>query len=157
MNDILKDEQFLPMATVLVAQAKKSIYIATFKAEITSKRRGRKLKAFFDIIAEQADKGVTVHFITNRKDTKGRIPDSNAYAVRYFGPTKIKVRCLPDDRVCHAKLLIVDKDVAICGSHNLSVKACHNNFEVSCLLTEEQPVLLLLKAFEQLWDTAKEI
>jgi len=44
---ILKDEQFLPRARDLVRGATQSIYISTFKAEITSKPRGQKL---FDVL-----------------------------------------------------------------------------------------------------------
>ena len=157
MNDILKDEQFLPAALSLIAGAKKSIYISSFKTEITSKRRGLRLKQFFDILVKKAGEGVDVYLLTNKRDNRGHVPESNAFALRFLKVTKVKVRHLCNNRLCHAKLLIVDKETAICGSHNLSVKSCHNNFELSCLLTDDQPVLLLVAAYENAWDAAKDI
>ena len=156
MNDILKDEQFLPAALSLIAGAKKTIDISTFKVEITSKRRGLRLKQFFDILVTKANNGADVRVLMNKRDNRGHVPESNAYALRFLKSSKVKLRYLPDDRVCHAKLLIVDDEKAICGSHNLSVKSCHNNFEVSCLLNEESLVMLLAKAYQEAWGTGKE-
>lgn len=156
MNNILKDEKFLPAALALIAGARKSIWISTFKAEITSKRRGLRLKEFFDLLAERASAGLDVRVLMNKRDNRGHVPESNAYALRFFKSSKIKVRYLPNDRVAHAKIILIDNEAAIFGSHNLSVRSCHNNFEVSCLSTSDEPVLLLVKAYQDTWDTGKD-
>ena len=156
MNEILKDEQFLPAALCLISNAQKSIDISTFKIEITSKRRGLRLKEFFDILIRKASDGIEVRLLMNKRDNRGHVPETNAYALKHLKPSKIKIRYLPNDRVAHAKLIIMDKKAAICGSHNLSVKSCQNNFEVSCLLSEETMVLLLKSAYDKTWDTGKD-
>ena len=156
MNTFIRDEEFLEAAKNLISKASKSIYISTFKAEISKKRRGEKLKALFDLLIDKAKKGVDVRLLTNRRDNRGYVPESNAYALRFLKSTKVKVRHLPNDRVVHAKILIVDRVKAILGSHNLSIKSCHNNFEVSCFLSDVIPVTYLACYYEDIWNTAKE-
>ena len=157
MNMILKDEQFLNTAGWRVANAKACIFISTFKAEITTKKRGKKLKEFFDLLIAAANEGVNVLLLTNGKEHRNHIPDSNAYAIKYLKKSKVKVRVLPNARVCHAKLIIIDWEVAILGSHNLSVRSCHNNFELSVEISDKEQIRALYDIFCQLWNDAKAI
>ncbi len=154
---ILKDEHFLKRAKERISHAKTCIMISTFKAEITTKRRGSALKEFFDLLIAAANEGVDVLLLTNGKEHRGHIPDSNAYACRYLKKTKVKVRVLPNARVCHAKLIMVDWNVAILGSHNLSVRSCHNNFELSVEIFDKNLLQDLFLMFSENWGRAKAI
>ena len=155
MNPFLRDEKFLPAAIELVTEAKKSIYISTFKIELTSKRRGLRLKQFFDVLQEKHLGGVDVRILTNKRDNRGHIPESNAYAFYHFKKNKIPIRSLPNSRVVHAKLLIVDERKAILGSHNLSIKSCHNNFEMSFLIDDPVTLAYLESTYSYMWFKAK--
>ena len=152
---VLFDEQFLPAAIDLIDNAKKRIYISTFKAELTTKPRGRKLKLFFDILAAQAADGLDVRLLISKRENYGHIPITNIFAVRNLKENKIKVRHLRDNRVCHAKLIIVDDYAAILGSHNLSIKSCHNNFEVSYSLRDIYIIAHLYKLYGQVWENSR--
>lgn len=155
MIGILKDEEFLKCAKKLIVYAKSEICISTFKAEITTSKKGQKLKEFFDYAVDAANLGVDVKILTNGKDHRGHIPDSNGYAIRWLKSTNAKVRALHDGRICHAKIIIVDRQVAIIGSHNLSVRSCHNNFEISSLIEDSTCALRLWTMFDEVWDRAK--
>ena len=154
IGTLLPDEQFLLAAIGLITSAEKSIYISTFKAEITTKPRGRRLKHFFDDLIEKARLGLDVRFITNRRQNFGHVPATNLYAVTYLKKTPIKVRHLLNDRICHAKLIIIDDCTAIIGSHNLSVKSCQSNFEMSYMLRDFYIVGNLKRIYELLWENA---
>lgn len=156
-GQILKDEQFLPVAQKLIEHAQKSIYISTFKAEITTKSRGRRLHRFFDTLVKKADRGVNVRLLLNRTFNRKTIPQSNFFAIRELGKSQIKIRTPRDDRLCHAKLLIVDDTVAILGSHNLSVRGCHYNFEVSYMLNNAYIANQLSFIYTQLWEASKKV
>ena len=54
---------------------------------------------------------------------------------------------LPERICCHAKIIIVDQSKAIVGSHNLGVKSCHYNFEMSYLIMDPIQVALLSNVF----------
>lgn len=157
-NDILlRDEEFLPAATNLISSAQQSIYISTFKAEMTTKPRGRHLIKFFDLIVEKSRLGLDVRFVLNKFTGSKSIPFTNLYAIQELKRQKINVRCFVNDRICHAKIIIVDGTAAILGSHNLSVKSCHNNFEVSIFFQDTQTVQLLASIFMVMFEVAKKV
>lgn len=131
---ILKDEKFLDVVTELVRSAHYCIDITTFKAEMTHKPRGRKLMLFWEALFDKQREGKRVRIMFSMADLRRHIPDSNRFAVRALKSNHIEVRALPDSRVVHAKLLLIDTSVAVIGSHNLSVKSCCNNFEVSLMV-----------------------
>jgi len=145
---ILIDNEFLPQAVALIESAHKRIDIATFKAEITSKPRGTRLRRFFDILFEKKSQGLQVNFLINWHTERRVVPLTNLFAIRELKRHKCNVRTLRNDRCCHAKIIIVDQDKAILGSHNLSVKSCHNNFEASYLVLDPVSVARLSAVYE---------
>jgi len=141
----------------MLDMATKHIDIATFKAEINSKPRGRRLRLFFDTLFRKYWDGVEVRFLINWNDKQRAVPRTNGIVIRELKARKIEVRKLPGNRCCHAKILLVDQKRAIIGSHNLSVKSCHNNFEVSYLVTEPVSVGRLSGVFEHTWKNSQRI
>jgi len=157
MNTILLDETFLQVAKHNITKAKKSIYISSFKVEMTHKRRGLQLLELFNLLIQKSQEGVDVRILTNKRDNRGHVPDSNGYALGELRKQRVDVRHLVNDRICHAKIIIVDETVAILGSHNLSVRSCHNNFEVSCLTTDIVTVKQLVDLYRRVWEGAREV
>ena len=152
---LLVNETFLPMAYNALLMAERHIKIATFKAEITTRPRGRHLCRFFDTLALKAQSGLDVQFLINKSNPRGSIPISNLYAAQWLQQHKIKVRALPFDRCCHAKMITIDDKMALFGSHNLSVKSCHNNFEISYCTRSPELILDLITAFDNEWIHSK--
>jgi len=152
---LLTNEQFLPAATDLIAAAKKSIFISTFKAELTTKPRGKRLMAFFNILLEKARLGLDVRFLISKREGYGHIPLTNLFAVRELKEKRVQVRHLRHSRTCHAKILIIDGELAILGSHNLGIKSCHSNFEVSLCIDDPHIAGQLQGIYSATWDDAK--
>lgn len=140
---LLKDEEFLPQATAMIDMAHHHIDIATFKAELISRPNGRRLRIFFDKLFEKAAAGVKIRFLINWHDSRRAVPLTNLLVIQEFKKRNIEIRKLPFNRCCHAKILLVDQRRAIVGSHNLSVKSCHNNFEISYLIMDPVSVARL--------------
>jgi len=120
--------------------------------EALEKPRGAKLKEFFTLLSEKANNGVEVRVLMNAFSFRGHIPPTNVVALAYLKSANISVRHLPNDRICHAKMLLVDSESAIIGSHNLGVKSCHYNFEVSCLVSNKDTTTPFVDAFVDIWD-----
>jgi phosphatidylserine/phosphatidylglycerophosphate/cardiolipin synthase-like enzyme len=152
---ILIDEDFLPQAIALITSAKERIDIATFKAEITPKPRGLRLKQFFQTLFDKRDQGVQVNFLINWNDERRVVPMTNLSAIRDLKQHKINVKILKSNRCCHAKILLVDKDRAIIGSHNLSVRSCHNNFEISYLFDDPCSITRLSTIYDRTLQDAQ--
>jgi len=144
MGLLLIDEQFLPQAMALLDMAQREIAISTFKLEITDKPRGRPLRAFFMKLVEKCKAGIKVNILFNCHDDRRATPRTN-----------LDVRYLKDNRCCHAKALIIDKEQALIGSHNLSVMSCASNFEVSYLTPDLEIVKRLSDVFAHSFNAAK--
>lgn len=153
---LLLDENFLPAAINLISKAEKLIYISTFKAEMTTKPRGRKLHKLFELLFEKSQLGIDVRLLISKRENYGHIPVTNLFAIRDLKANGVKVRHLRNDRLCHAKILLVDDYAAIIGSHNLSIKSCHSNFEVSYYVHTPTSIDLLYNVYLKVWNTAKE-
>ena len=152
---ILIDNEFLPAAHDLLLGATKRIYISTFKAELTTKPRGRRLIKFFELMIEKSRLGLDVRVLISKSENYGHIPVTNVYAIRYMKEGKIQVRHLRNDRLCHAKIIIVDDNTVIIGSHNLGVRSCHNNFEISFMCKDSYTVGQMIGVYQAVWDDAR--
>jgi len=155
MGLILTDNEFLPQAKALVESAEKSIDISTFKAEITTKPRGLALLHFFKALLQKAKEGVRVRFLINWNNDRRSCPKTNLYVITELKKANIRIRHLRNNRCCHAKAIIVDKKKLIIGSHNLSVKSCHNNFEISYVVSDPEEVINLSSVFESSFNDAE--
>jgi len=153
-NLILYDEQFLKTAHEVIEKAQRSILISTFKAEICTKPRGRQLAKFFSVLSAKAQLNIDVRLLTNQVSPRGTIPITNLNAIQILQRGKVKVRCLRGERICHAKLLLVDTFYVILGSHNLSVKSCHSNFEVSYFFKDLFLAEQLVRLYNSVWEQA---
>ena len=155
MGLLLTDNEFLPQARALVESATKSIDISTFKAEITTKPRGIALLHFFKALLLKAKGGVKVRFLINWNSERRSCPKTNLYVITELKKANINIRHLKQNRCCHAKTIIIDKEKAIIGSHNLSVKSCHNNFEISYVVPDPEAVARLTSVFDASFHDAE--
>lgn len=151
----LVDEEFLPYVTGLITSAKKRIYISTFKGEITKKVTGLSVAVFFNYLALKFREGVEVKFLINNISGSKGSPFSNYSVINALKKASIPVRAFPTTRICHAKIIIVDEIEAVLGSHNLSVRSCTNNFEVSYINNDFHDILTLSNIYIHAWDRAK--
>ena len=147
MGLILTDNEFLPQARALIESAEKSIDISTFKAEITTKPRGLALLHFFKVLLQKAKAGIRIRFLINWNQERRSCPKTNLYVITELRKANINIRHLKNNRCCHAKTIIVDNKKMIVGSHNLSVKSCHNNFEISYVVSDPEEVNSLSSVF----------
>lgn len=152
---ILLDEEFLPQAFALIVGAKERIDISTFKAEINGKPRGLRLKQFFNLLYEKKSQGVQVNFLINWNDERRVVPAANITAIKELKAHNINVKILSGNRCCHAKIILVDKSKAIIGSHNLSVRSCHNNFEISYYIEDPAGTARLADIYNKILQTAQ--
>ena len=148
MGLLLTDNEFLPQAKAVIETAKRSIDISTFKAELTTKPRGSTLAQFFKLLLQKAKEGVRVRFLINWNTDRRCCPKTNLYVITELRKANISVRHLRNNRCCHAKAIIIDKEKAIIGSHNLSVKSCHNNFELSYVVQDRESIESIASVFE---------
>jgi len=157
MGLIVKDNDYLQYAMALVQGAKKEICLSSFKLEISDTPRGRALKEYFQKIVERMKEGVKVKILFNWHDDRRSVAKTNYYASQFLKSAGVDIRFLKANRCCHAKILIIDKEKILLGSHNLSVRSTQNNFEISYLIDNVETAKELGAIFDSLFADAKPV
>ena len=157
MGLLVKDNNYLQFAMALIQGAKKEICLSSFKLEISDKPRGRQLKEYFQKIVERMKEGVKVKILFNWHDDRRSVAKTNYYASQFLKTAGVDIRFLRGNRCCHAKILIVDKEKVLLGSHNLSVRSTQNNFEISYLIDNVETAKELSDIFNGLFTDAKPV
>lgn len=85
-------------------------------------------------------RGVNVQAITNSDEVPKDIVAVN-FAIKKWSKTK----------AMHAKVLVIDRNVIVVGSHNLTQNAMGLNVEISCVVLSEPLAEQLIKYFDSLW------
>jgi len=148
MGLLLIDNEYLPHLKALIETAKSNIDISAFKVEMTHKPRGTALYTFWLQIIEKLKRGIKVRLLLNWHADRRSVAKTNLYVMQQMKQRGADVRFLRNNRCCHAKFVIIDRKKAIIGSHNLSVRSCHNNFEISYILEDQQAIERLQSVFE---------
>lgn len=141
MLDILIDSDFIKAASNLAAHALREICLSSFKIEYPSKRCPR-LTRFFQILIERQQHGIQVNIMCNWNPQLNSVPRTNYRAAKILKDKGMDARYLPHNRCCHSKIITIDLNHLIAGSHNLSVASTTHNFEIS-LHTDHIPSVLL--------------
>jgi len=155
MSLVLFDEKFLPQAIALIDQAQITLEISTFKAQMTHKPSGKKLLVFFEKLIEKAKEGIKIKMLVNWNTEKQSVARTNQYVIEEMKKHNVQVKTLPNNRCCHAKIIIADRATALIGSHNLSISSVHKNFELSYLTSNREVVHEISERFLYSWNDAK--
>jgi len=67
----------------------------------------------------------------------------------------IRAKSCDEARTVHAKVVCTDEAQIMLGSHNITKRALHENYEMSMLTKEYEPVAQFITYFDKLWDTAR--
>jgi cardiolipin synthase len=156
MGLIVRDNEYLGIAIALVSQAKENINISTFKVERTDKPKGRNIEELYKAIIEKIKQGVKVNLLFNWHDDKKSIAKTNLGAGQFLKNYGVKVKHLKNNRCCHAKILTVDSQKALLGSHNWSIRSFESNFELSYLIDEPETVKQIDSIFQRSWSDGKD-
>jgi phosphatidylserine/phosphatidylglycerophosphate/cardiolipin synthase-like enzyme len=133
-------KQFPDVVIPLIDAAKSSIKIIVFDWRWYPSEPGNPAQLFNQAIARSLKRGVDVAAIVNHEDIK-----------RTLETLGVKVKKLPTKNLVHVKLMIIDNQVAILGSHNYTQSAFTLNFELSVALFNPPEIGRLISFFDNLW------
>lgn len=107
----------------LLDNARKSIDLCMYDWRWYLDRLEHPVQEFNRALVRAVQRGVRVRCLTNTDLLTKQLND-----------LKIKARTLNDQRVLHAKFLIIDDELLVIGSHNLTSNAFTRNLETSVIL-----------------------
>lgn len=124
----------------LIKGAKKSIKIIVFDWRLYPENPGASCQRFNQAIISAHKRGVDVRAITNTRET-----------IKELKKINLKIKYLYSHNLVHIKLMIIDDEKIIVGSHNYSESAFERNLELSVLLDNPENKGRFIKFFNNLY------
>lgn len=139
MLKILVGREYPAYVIDQVKKAKKSIKVLAFAWYWYENEVGTSIQKFNYELLRAKERGVDVSGVANYFN--GRAP---------FLDRKIKIKVVKLKNIVHAKFIIIDDEILILGSHNLSKNAFELNHEVSVAIDDTSSIARCNTFFENL-------
>jgi phosphatidylserine/phosphatidylglycerophosphate/cardiolipin synthase-like enzyme len=133
-------KQFPAVLIPLIDLAKNKINIVVYDWHWYENNSGNLIQLFNQAIIRAAQRGIKISAVVN-----------NGHALNFLKAHGVNVKRLNSGKTMHAKLMIIDDETVITGSHNYTLSAFERNFEFSVILTELENIAQFNSFFENLF------
>lgn len=125
--EIAISREFPQKVIPLIERAKKSIAIIVYDWLWYPDQIGANIQLFNNAIIRANNRGIEVRVCVNKRLI--------AEILRRAG---VQVKRLQSSKSLHVKLMIIDNEITIIGSHNYTKNAFNINYEASVILRDEE-------------------
>jgi len=153
---LLIENEYIPQIKKEIQTATKLLYATIYVAKIHKNRKRDEVKLLLDDIINLKKKNLDVRILFNSIQNNSLVSRANRESFTYLRTNGVQIRYTPDKRTTHCKLFIIDDNISILGSHNLSNISLHSNREVSIFIKDEMTNFLLKEYFLKNFIGAKE-
>jgi len=151
MIRILIDEEYRKMLPQVIAGTKREIRIFQYRIQRKLGRGQTEDNLFLDAIKDRVKRGVKVWLIIDYYPRTGMAYKENLYTALILMDHGVYARYLKNSRVCHAKCVVIDNEMALIGSHNWTTNSLKRNLEVSVMIKDKEEVSRLVEEFDKLF------
>jgi len=110
-----------------------------------------RLQAFNRLIVAKARAGIKIRILLNKEGVSNKTAYVNVKTADVYKEAGADVRYARSFPTTHGKLFLVDDDVVILGSHNLSNRSVTVNNETSVLIKGRAVALEYKRYFNSIW------
>jgi len=140
MIQTISGRQFPKVVIPLIDSAKHSINAVVFDWRWYDQDPSNPVQLFNQAIVRAVRRGVQVRAIAN-----------NDRIVRILSDCGIQARKITTLKLVHCKLMTIDNEAVITGSHNYTQSAFQANLELSVCLIKPENISDFLNYFDSLW------
>jgi len=140
-NEILISGEFSKKMIPLIKKAKRSIDIIVFDWGWYADEMGEQIQIFNNAIFNANKHGVKVRALVQKRLVK--------VILESLG---IESKVLHSKYLLHIKLMIIDGEIAVLGSHNYTKNAFNLNYEVSVIIKDSKSLDKLKEYFKNLYQ-----
>lgn len=141
-NDIIIAQQFFDKVSPLLLNARKSIDIIVFDWRWYAESPMSECQKFNLLILRAVKRGVRIRAVVNSQEIFDKL--------RLAG---VQVKKYRSTHLLHAKLMIIDDESVLIGSHNYTQSAMTSNHEISVILSEIDNIDLYNSFFFNIWQS----
>lgn len=139
-NETIVGPEFPKKVIPLIDQAKTSIDIVVFDWRWYPQDPGAQVQLFNQSIVRAVRRGVKVRVIANNDEILNILKQVGCE------PKKLLTK-----KIVHCKIMIIDSDTAILGSHNYTQSAFQMNLELSMILRGREEIKRIIEFFNHLY------
>lgn len=125
------DGEYKPKATEIIHDAKKEILFCTYKLFAPGGDKNKEISLLLAELISVHSQVPEIKILLNCNMPGKGVAKQNQDSAEHLKRYDIKPRYLPEGRISHAKILIIDSNKMIAGSHNWSTGSLTKNFEYS--------------------------
>jgi phosphatidylserine/phosphatidylglycerophosphate/cardiolipin synthase-like enzyme len=134
-------KEFPKKVIPLIEGAKKSIKIIVFDWRWYPHDPANPVQLFNQALVRAKRRGVDIKVLTNMSDI-----------ISILNNLGIEARKLTSKNLLHAKVMIIDDEILIIGSHNYTQSAFTMNLEVSIIIKDQQEISRVINYFNNLYE-----
>lgn len=98
-----------------------------------------------------ARRGVKVRVLLNSDHVGGNISRINSQTAHELQRAGVAVKIDTTGQLTHAKMVIIDREIVVLGSHNFSERSMNSNNETSVIIRDKLAASQFGRIFEQLF------
>jgi len=140
MVDTIVGKEFPQKVIPLIEQAKRTIDIVVFDWRWYPQDPGASVQLFNQAIVRSVRRGVKVRVIAN-----------NDQIINVLKSQGVEAKKLVTAKLVHPKIMILDNEIAVTGSHNYTQSAFQMNYEVSMILRGREEIQRLIEFFNNIY------
>ena len=150
-SELILNDEYFQVAHREIQNAKESIYLIAYLFLLYDYQDAYSNRLLEDLI-EAHEKGVDVHVILEypKPEYMEEEGPANQKVYEKLKAAGIDVRFDKPERTTHSKVLIIDEEIIIAGSHNYSFNGLKYNNETSLLLKDREKAERLIRYFRQI-------
>ncbi|GAH62201.1 unnamed protein product [marine sediment metagenome] len=152
MTQILIDEGYRRQLEVELARARHEIRILMYRIQRKISFGKAAGNIFLAALMKKKQEGVRIKVMADIERRGGISYKENLYTCQDLVEGGIECRELKNSRVCHAKVVIIDRETALIGSHNWTANSFKRNLEVSVKIDEGGEVARLIREFDKIFE-----
>jgi len=151
--ELLPDQKYFEVVSKLIASANKSVHVIMFAMKYDPRESAETdpANALIELLASARRRGLDVRVVVDDV-TKQSYPET----IEFLKSRNVPVRLDPKAGVTtHAKVVIVDGEWVVIGSHNWTESALKENHEYSVLIRSSEIAARVEDYFEELWSRGR--
>ena len=148
----LPGQAYLGVLIDSISKAKSSIDVIQYQWNFYIGQPNSQIQAINRAVLSKADSGIKIRALLNKEGREQHLMIINMKAAKYLSESGILVKFGMTFPITHAKMWIIDDDVVILGSHNLSNRSVTVNNEASILIRSREVAMEFRRYFNILWN-----
>jgi phosphatidylserine/phosphatidylglycerophosphate/cardiolipin synthase-like enzyme len=134
----------------LIEKATISIDILAYNWSFKEWERGNAITGFTQAIMKAKKRGVIVRAVLNAESRTHYITRTNSRTIQKISSVGVQAKLTPTQPITHSKLIIIDHQLSVLGSHNLTARSVTSNDETSVIIDSTETAAIFTNYFNQI-------